>query len=547
MIDTLFYNTVLTGGIIAVLILFVFLISPALNRRYHAAWRFNVWKVFALFLIIPVGLILRLVVSSERIQSGVTVIKNNAVTPAVPISTEPVSFQMIAENHQVSIWSKLIDVGPQWIPIIWIMGVCIVAVYLLGVYLHFIHTIKNSSRSIQSENTDQIQAEILSRNKRKSPLSMYQCPKIVSPMIAGIIRPAIFIPERDYSEADLKIILTHELTHYMRNDLKFKGMFIFALILHWYNPVVYMMTKAADKDMELCCDQDVIKAKNQKFKADYSEVIMREIISRRQIKGALFACMGSDKKSMEERFKNIFSINKRKGKICFLLALILVTTVSGFVYASDKDTPDFHSQQYKKLLEKIVADKEVDRKAHLVESKSKNVPYKDIDNFEELAARVMDKDGNYDIYEVYALAGMEPPEQVLPDFDLSQFESYFAEVNSCIQPHILGNGERAIYSTNSGEPWKLKKGDIVKLHIFVDIDRLGPERNIDGKKYANRGIMFFGYIKDDERVDIQNLDFTINEEKQIELEIPEDGEYNFYLFCPGSLDIIVKWISIDIK
>lgn len=549
MINTLFYNTLLTGGIISTFIILVFLISPALNKQYQAAWRLNIWKVFMVFLIVPAGLILRLVINSEKAQAGITIIKNNVVT-TTPVPVEAVSFQMIAENQQVSIWTKLVSMGPQWIPIIWSVGACIVTIYLISVYVHFTRDIKKNSKYIQSDCIDRIQAEVLSKHKGKKHLSVYQCTRIQSPMIVGIFRPSIFIPKREYTMPDLQIILTHELTHYLRHDLLNKGLFIVALILHWYNPFVHMMTKSAGKDMEMCCDQDAIRGKDKDFKSDYSDVIMSEIINRRQIKGALFACMGGDKKTMEERFKNIFSNKRRKGGKYFLGALTLVVAISGFAYANDHDVPDFDSPQYQQLLEKAITDKDASFKARMKEKKSMIYyqPYKELENFDELAESVMDENGNYDIYEVYALVGMEPPPQELPPpFDVSEFQSNFNTVNNCIEPHILGNGEWAIYSTDSGKQWKLKKGEIVKLHIFADIDRLG-EGEIDpwsGRKYSNWGVLKFGYIKDDECIEIQ--EFKIDNEKQIEFEIPEDGEYNFYLFCPGSFQIIIQWVSIDIK
>ncbi len=553
MINTLFYNTLLTGGIISALILLTFLISPTLNKRYQAAWRFNIWKVFMMFLIVPVGFILRLVMNSEKAQNSVTTIKNSVAAVAI-VPTEKANFQMIAENQQASIWTKLVDMGPQWIPIIWSVGACVVTIYLIIVYIHFTQDIKKNSEHIQNDYIDKIQAEVLLKYQGKKFLSVYQCAKIPSPMIVGIFKPAIFIPKRDYTFADLQIILTHELTHYLRHDLLHKGLFIVALILHWYNPFVHMMTKAAGKDMEMCCDQDAIKGKNKEFKSDYSDVIVGEIVNRKQFKGTLFACMGGDKKTMEERFKNIFNSKKRKGEVLFLGALVIIVAFSGFAYANDHDVPDFDSLQYQQLLEKAIADKAASRKARL---EDKNTPYKDIDNFEELASLVMDEDGNYDIYEVYALVGMEPPEQVLPDFDMSQFDSHFTAVNNCIEPHILGNGDRAIYSTDSAEQWKLKKGDIVKLHIFADINRLAPSdvEPISGRKIAAKGVLRFGYMKDDECIDIEpfkiddekQIELEIDDEKQIEFEIPEDGEYNFYLFSPGSLDIIIKWVSIDIE
>lgn len=546
MINILFYNTLLTGGIISLLIVLVLLTSPALNKRYQVTWRFNVWKAFTVFLIIPIGFILRFVISSEKAQSSITSIKNSVV--AAPVSSGAVNFQMIAENQHISIWTKLVSTGPQWIPVIWSVGACVVMIYLICVYIHFSNNIRKNSKRIQSKHIDQIQTEFLATHKEKKPLSVYQSDKIPSPMIVGIFKPAIFIPKTDYTVLDLQIILTHELTHYLRNDLLHKGLFIVALILHWYNPFVHMMTKAAGKDLEMCCDQDSIKGKDKTFKSDYSDVIMSEIINQKQIKGALFACMGGDKKTMEERFKNIFNRKKRKGGIVFLGALAVVVAFSIFAYANDHDVPDFTNAQYQQLLEKTIVDKADADKARSEEKKDMIYyqPYKELENFDELAESVMDENGNYDIYEVYALVGMEPPPQELPPpFDVSEFESNFTAVNNCIEPHILGNGEWAIYSTESGKQWELKKGDMVKLHLFADINRFGSDYDEFGHKIAARGVLKFGYIKGDERIEIQ--EFKIEDEKQIEFEIQKEGKYNFYLFCPGSQQIIIKWVSIDIK
>lgn len=503
------------------------------------------------FLIVPAGFILRLVINSEKAQAGITIIKNNVVT-TTSAPAEAASFQMIAENQQVSTWTRLIDVGPQWISIIWGVGACIATIYLISVYMHFTRYIKKNSEYIHNDSIDKIQAEVLSMQKRKKPLPVYRCARISSPMIVGIFKSAIFIPARDYAAADLQIILTHELTHYLRNDLRYKGLFVIALILHWYNPFVHMMTKAANKDMEMCCDRDAIKEKDQRFRSDYSDVIMGEIINRRQIKGALFACMGSDKKTMEERFKNIFSSKKRKGRIYFLGALVLVVAISGFAYADDHAVPDFGSPQYQRLLEKAIADKTVADKARGEKLKIfNNRAYKDIPNYDELARQVMDEEGSFDELDVYKLAGVEPPDY---GAELKYLErlmsSNFIEVNNYIEPHILGNGERAVYSTASGKPWKLKKGDIVKIHIFADIDRLDPDDYVymNGQKFTKmKGYLTLGYInKYDEYIDVQQK-FKINEEEQIEFKIPENGTYNFYLFCPSSSDIIIELVSIDIN
>jgi hypothetical protein len=374
-------------------------------------------------------------------------------------------------------------------------------------------------------------------------------------MIAGIIRPSIFLPPRDYTKTDLQIILTHELTHYLRSDLKLKGMFILALILHWYNPFVHMMLKAADRDMELCCDRDAINKNDQKFKSDYSDVIMREIISRRRINGTLFACMGSDKKTMEARFKNIFSRKKRKGGICFLSALVLVVAVSGFAYASDYNVIDFDSNPaFQKLIDEAILARQAvmnAKSAQIAEqSRLKTDPeHLLIPNIEELIELVRDEEGNYDMLDVYNLAGVEPPDLALELEEIVKAHtSYYNLTNNYIEPHILGNGDWAVYRTASGKPWELKKGDTVNIHISADTDRLDPGDYVymHGQKFRKKkGYLTFGYINSyGESVDVK-WEFKINKEEQIEFKIPEDGEYNFYLFYPSTSTVIIKWVSID--
>lgn len=551
MISLLFYNTLLIGGIISALVLVVLLLSPVLNKRYQASWRLNIWKVFMTFLIIPVGPILRFLLNKQEVKENIATIKDSVAKEAIPISTEPVTFQMLIESRPLSIWAKLIDMGPQWLPIIWITGSCIVTIYLISVYIHFTRNIKRNSEPVINDSIDDVQNKVLSAHRRTRPIPVYQCSKIPSPMIVGILKPAIFIPQRDYGTTNLQIILTHELTHYLRNDLLYKALFIMALILHWYNPFVHKMIKLAGNDMEICCDLDAIKGKNKEFRSNYSDMLMGEIIRRRQSKAALFACMGGDKKIMEERFRSIFSNNTRRGRICFLSALTLVIIISGFAYASDYDAANFDgSLEHQKLIDEAILSRQAKLQAGFAKNRQEpDREHRDIPNFDELARMVEDEDGNLDLLEVYKLAGVEPPD-FAAELDPKKYESYYNLTNGYIEPHVLGNGLRAVYSETGGEPWKLKKGDIVEVCISADIDRLEPEDYVylNGKRYTKvKGYLTWGYIdKNDEYIDVRQK-FKIDEQEQIEFKIPENGEYNFYLFCPSSSDIVIKWVSIKIK
>ena len=79
-----------------------------------------------------------------------------------------------------------------------------------------------------------------------------------------------------------------------------------------YNPIVHIMNRASNSDMELCCDQDVIQNKDKEFCNLYSDIIMDNIVETRKFKGAVMVCMGSNKKNAEIRFLSIFNKNKKK-------------------------------------------------------------------------------------------------------------------------------------------------------------------------------------------------------------------------------------------
>ena len=91
------------------------------------------------------------------------------------------------------------------------------------------------------------------------PFKVRICRKIISPMITGLFRPTLLLPHEEYANTDLTVILHHELVHYRRNDLWFKLLLIFANALHWFNPLIYIMVREANKDIEISCDEEVLK------------------------------------------------------------------------------------------------------------------------------------------------------------------------------------------------------------------------------------------------------------------------------------------------
>ena len=100
------------------------------------------------------------------------------------------------------------------------------------------------------------------------------CPGVDSPMLAGLFRPVILLPQQPPRGEALWFALRHELLHYRRRDIPYKALLLLANCVHWFNPLVWVMRAAADRDMELCCDAGVIAGLSRQQRSDYGHAIL---------------------------------------------------------------------------------------------------------------------------------------------------------------------------------------------------------------------------------------------------------------------------------
>jgi hypothetical protein len=158
---------------------------------------------------------------------------------------------------------------------------------------------------------------------------MMVCKKAQRPMMTGFFKPLLLLPDLDYSDADLKVILKHELIHYRSRDIWYKLLMVCANAVHWFNPLVYLMTTASNRDIEMACDSELIKDSDSVFRKQYSETILSAIHNGNQRQMAFSTYFYGGKKIMKERFANIFDMNKKRNGIFTLCAIILVIGIAG--------------------------------------------------------------------------------------------------------------------------------------------------------------------------------------------------------------------------
>ena len=88
--------------------------------------------------------------------------------------------------------------------------------------------------------------------------------------MTGLLRPRLLLPHEHYDVQELRYILRHELCHLKRRDMLLKLVLLAANAMHWFNPVVYLMLRQADEDIELACDSAATDGSNSPERAAYS-------------------------------------------------------------------------------------------------------------------------------------------------------------------------------------------------------------------------------------------------------------------------------------
>ena len=100
------------------------------------------------------------------------------------------------------------------------------------------------------------------------------CQGLKAPMLAGLLRPAILLPPGALSGEELGFSLLHELTHYRRRDVWLKTLVLWVNALHWFNPLMWYMVRLVERDIELACDEDALRALPPQDFAAYGQTIL---------------------------------------------------------------------------------------------------------------------------------------------------------------------------------------------------------------------------------------------------------------------------------
>lgn len=201
--------------------------------------------------------------------------------------------------------------------LVWGLGLMACALFFLITHFRGLHEYKTA---LPIENA--FIAEWLLSHKMVRPVQIRQFDRIKAPLTYGVFRPVILLPKgMDWTdEKQLQYVLTHELTHIKRFDTIWKWLLAASLCIHWFNPLVWVMYVLANRDLELACDEAVVRASGAAQKSSYALTLI-SMEEKRSRYSPL--CNNFSRNAIEERINAIMKL-KKASLAGIVAALVLV-------------------------------------------------------------------------------------------------------------------------------------------------------------------------------------------------------------------------------
>ena len=302
-----------------VIILLIVVLRAVLINRLPKKTFLILWWIALIRLLVPFSIksVTSIYSLLQSIYSDINPVRTAQTTTFLPIHgnmpeiANGLSEAMVQRTESISILS-----------VIWLAGLLLCFGFFA---VSYIKCYREFRFSLPVEN------DILEAWKEKHPLkrslSIRQTETIAAPLSYGVIRPVILMPKNTEWKNiyQLRYVLEHEYVHIRRVDMLTKLIMIAAVCIHWFNPLVWVMYILFNRDLELSCDETVVR----RFGMDIKSVYATALISMEEKKSGLTPlCNSFSKNAIEERIRAIMKI-KKTSKFAVMISAVLVIGVTG--------------------------------------------------------------------------------------------------------------------------------------------------------------------------------------------------------------------------
>ena len=240
--------------------------------------------------------------TTPTINSGISAI-NNAVNPIISQSNTPMAGASV----------NLLQITIGIYEYIWIFGMIALALYTAISYWRLRRKVDTAVRYKDN---------------------IFQSENVSSPFVLGIIKPRIYLPFKMNSQ-DLEHVVAHEQAHIRRKDHWWKPLGFLLLTIHWFNPLMWMAYVLLCRDIELACDEKVIKELCNEQRGDYTQALVACSVNRRMIA----ACpLAFGEVSVKERVKSVMNYKKPAFWVIIISVIVCVGVAVCFLTNPKQDS-----------------------------------------------------------------------------------------------------------------------------------------------------------------------------------------------------------------
>lgn len=345
------FQTILSMSVSgALLIMGVLLINRFVRTKCSRRWQYYIWLLVIARLLLPFGPeaslmgnvspAMKQAVAESGVFSGLEKQEKETWKAIAPAQGEPAAVDALqGESAAISSLQGRESDGliqnrtvPAKSPIglIWLAVALGILIRKIIMYRRFIKHVKAGAEPVSDCSLLNTLYEVQWQTGVGKEVELFVNPRISSPMLIGVCRPCIILPDTDISGKDFCYIVTHELMHYKRRDILYKWLVQFVVCLHWFNPLVYVMSREISKACELSCDEAVLAKLGYEHAADYGKTLLDAMAAVGRYKEPLTTVsLSANKRILRERLGAIMSDNKKSGKIRMITAGLTVSMVLG--------------------------------------------------------------------------------------------------------------------------------------------------------------------------------------------------------------------------
>ena len=358
----------------SILVLIILLIQTLMGRHLSAAWRYRLWFLVILRLVLPFSpeshwsiynwLIPIQSIAGNSLQMGTKTdsmiprsstirLQSKSFSPAISVptgdSTEKASPQPTLKNPAIPVGTEVhnhanggsSDASPgRWLLAVWLTGIGLILICITAKTFRLVRAIRHLPSTNNTEAMGVLD-ECRQIMRMHKPVPIIETRLVHSPGLWVFSRALLLIPKgmlERLSKQEMKHVFLHEMAHLRRRDILWNWIAAILQTIHWFNPVIWLAVTRMRSDQELACDAVVLEKLGQTKAREYGQTILKllEGIQSLAVTPGIVGIL-EDPAQMKRRITRIACFKHPK-KLSLVVGL-LVTTILGTTTLTNARTP----------------------------------------------------------------------------------------------------------------------------------------------------------------------------------------------------------------